>query len=381
MKLSTLYCVLSLLQAALSSPIGPSKQLEALHRRNVFYAGGEYVFNATQGGTILINQQYVEELIPAAGAKHPYPIVFFHGGGISGAQWLNKDDGNAGWASYFLNQGYVVYILDIWSVGRSSATDLPPVLDARTVELVEIAFSAPEVYKNYYQAQFHTQFPGTGLKGDPAFDDFYARLLPLQFNARQENITRTSTCALLQIIGPAFFISHSIGGSAAFLATDGCPTLVKGHVAVEADQAPFTSYDTSVVGANMSSPARAYGIADVPLTYDPPVTDPSQLVQKMTGQLQYKDGLLFRYPCIKQGAPVHKLVNIAQAPVLFLTTQASVHILFDQCLVQFLEQAGVNVNFTKLADIGIEGNGHFSMLENNSDSIATYILSWLVTHE
>lgn len=30
--------------------------------------------------------------------------------------------------------------------------------------------------------------------------------------------------------------------------------LVKGHVTVEADQAPFTNYDAGVLGANMSSP-------------------------------------------------------------------------------------------------------------------------------
>ena len=63
-----------------------------------------------------------------------------------------QNDGNAGWASYFFSQGYVVYILDIWSGGRSSATDLPLVLNAGTVESVEIAFAAPEVYKNYYHA-------------------------------------------------------------------------------------------------------------------------------------------------------------------------------------------------------------------------------------
>ena len=84
MKLSILCCVLSLLQAVLSGPVAPGSSAEALHRRNIFYVGGEYVFNATQGGTILINDQYVEELTPAGGVKHPYPIVFFHGGGVSG---------------------------------------------------------------------------------------------------------------------------------------------------------------------------------------------------------------------------------------------------------------------------------------------------------
>ena len=84
MKLSILCCALSLLQAVLSGALAPGSSAEALHRRNIFYVGGEYVFNATQGGTILINKQYVEELTPAGGVKHPYPIVFFHGGGVSG---------------------------------------------------------------------------------------------------------------------------------------------------------------------------------------------------------------------------------------------------------------------------------------------------------
>ena len=85
MKLSILCCALSLLQAVLSERVASGSSAEALHRRNIFYVGGEYVFNATQGGTILINDQYVEELTPAGGVKHPHPIVFFHGGGVSGA--------------------------------------------------------------------------------------------------------------------------------------------------------------------------------------------------------------------------------------------------------------------------------------------------------
>ena len=85
MKLSILWCALSLQQAVWSGPIAPASSAEALHRRNIFYVGGEYVFNETQGGTILINDQYVEELTPAGGVEHPYPIVFFHGGGVSGA--------------------------------------------------------------------------------------------------------------------------------------------------------------------------------------------------------------------------------------------------------------------------------------------------------
>lgn len=57
---------------------------EAYYRRNVFYAGGEYSFVPSTNSTISINQIYVEQLNPLHGKKRRYPIVFFHGGGVSG---------------------------------------------------------------------------------------------------------------------------------------------------------------------------------------------------------------------------------------------------------------------------------------------------------
>ena len=57
---------------------------EAFARRNVFYTGGEYTFEPSINDTILINQIYVEQLTPLGGQRHRYPIIFFHGAGVSG---------------------------------------------------------------------------------------------------------------------------------------------------------------------------------------------------------------------------------------------------------------------------------------------------------
>jgi hypothetical protein len=54
---------------------------------------------------------YVEKLTPSGGVQHPHPLVFFHGGAVSGVTWLNTPDGRRGFASYFLEQGYQVYLL------------------------------------------------------------------------------------------------------------------------------------------------------------------------------------------------------------------------------------------------------------------------------
>ena len=115
----------------------------------------------------------------------------------------------------------------------------------------------------------------------------------------------------------------------------------------------------------------------MPLTYDPPVTNPSQLIQETTGKVEYTDGLLSKYQCVQQKAPAKQLVNIAKTPVLVITGQASIHATYDQCIVQFLQQAGVKVRFVRLENLGIRGNGHYLFLEKNSDIIAQFVDSWL----
>ena len=69
---------------ALSAPAKKSTNLEALHHRKIFYAGGQYVLSGTSPNHILANQLYVEQLTPLSGKRQPFPLVFYHGGGISG---------------------------------------------------------------------------------------------------------------------------------------------------------------------------------------------------------------------------------------------------------------------------------------------------------
>ena len=68
---------------AQSSP-RPKQSSDAFYQRSIFYAGGEYAFSKTNNGTILVNQVYVEQLTPRGGKKQKYPVVFVHGGGVSG---------------------------------------------------------------------------------------------------------------------------------------------------------------------------------------------------------------------------------------------------------------------------------------------------------
>src|SRR5882762_9874454 len=77
-------------------------------RHGFFYAGGKYVGElgpnreATLGGAM-----YVEVMVPKQ-IRSPYPVVFLHGAGQTGVDWLQTPDGRPGWAYNFLEMGYVV---------------------------------------------------------------------------------------------------------------------------------------------------------------------------------------------------------------------------------------------------------------------------------
>jgi pimeloyl-ACP methyl ester carboxylesterase len=81
---------------------------------------GGYWYSSTYSSDLYVDQMYVEKLTPASGCTQKYPLVFINAGVPSGAAWLNTPDNRKGWASYFAEKGYLVYIVDITAVGRSS---------------------------------------------------------------------------------------------------------------------------------------------------------------------------------------------------------------------------------------------------------------------
>lgn len=141
-------------------PFLQAPTLEAPHTRTFFYAGGTYVNDNSTNSSVLARKQYVEVLTPADGIQHPYPLLFIHGGGATGVQWLQKPDGGRGWASYFLSRGYQVLLTDLWSVGRSIDGESPPLRNTGPAWGAEMGYTAPERYGKYVQAKLHTQWPG-----------------------------------------------------------------------------------------------------------------------------------------------------------------------------------------------------------------------------
>jgi pimeloyl-ACP methyl ester carboxylesterase len=348
---------------------------EAAHHRQFFYIGGRQVEGPA--GTITADQLYVEKLTPASGRnKSLAPLVFIHGGGSSGVSWLNKPDNNPGWASNFLDKGHVVYVMVFAAVGRSSANNVEDYLmfGGMSVSAVEQGFTAVADFNTYPQSQLHTQWPGTGRDGDPSFQLFQKAMIPINGNmANFEVAMRKSGCELLALIGrPSYLISHSMGARGPILMSNDCPEHIAGNINIEGTTIPFWSYGWGLGG----TPTNPWGFTLSPVDYDPPIKSASELVVESVG-----NETMAHRNCYRQKEPARKLPKIASVPFVQITGEASVHVTYDHCTVDYMKQVGGNPEYIKLGDIGIKGNGHFMHLEKNSDEIADVVSAWIAKTE
>lgn len=345
----------------------------APHTRKYFYAGGHYADDGT-GNHIFKDQVYVEQLTPLNGPTKPYPVVFIHGQAQSGTNWLNKPDGNLGWASYFISHGYECFIIDQAFRARSAWFPGNGSMATYSAEMIQQRFTVPKKYGLWPQAALHTQWPGKGLMGDEIFDAYYASNIQfLKDEAYEQLAVQAAGAALLDRIGcPTILLAHSQGGMMPWLIADVRPQLVRAIVALEPKGPPFQE----AVFSNMST--RKYGLTDIPLTYDPQVVDPVIDLVKTV--------ILSNSPnastCILQAdsPPPRQLISLKEIPVLVLTAEASYHSMYDWCFVKYLQQAGVKTDHLDLGKIGIHGNGHLVFMEKNSDQVAAEVRRWIEAH-
>jgi pimeloyl-ACP methyl ester carboxylesterase len=343
-------------------------------KQGYFFVGG--AIDPNREGSPTVGHMYVEYQVPQRLA-HPYPVVMIHGGSQTGTNFTGTPDGRDGWAQYFLRRGYAVYVVDEVARGRAAQwSQANGPVSAANLNRLEQRFVAPERFKLWPQAHLHSQWPGDGEPGDAAFDQFYASQFPSLVDfPMQQALNRDATVALLDRIGPAVVLIHSQSGAFVWPIADKRPSLVKAIVAVEPNGPP--AHDVEFRGAPDwfadAAHTKAGGLTDVPLTYEPPVTEasPLQFVREDTPE---KPDFV---RCWAQLEPGRKLVNLQNTPILIVTSEASYHASYDHCTVRYLAQAGVKSTFIRLPDVGIHGNGHMMMLEKNSDAIAKVMADWL----
>jgi diaminopropionate ammonia-lyase len=143
-----------------------------------------------------------------------YPLVMWHGGGLTGACFEDTPDGRQGWQWNFLSAGHDVLICDAGRASWRSPEARPVVLDKKAIwELFRIGSRFPVAAFEESAKQVVPTFAGSG-------------------ELRQQGYEAT-----LRRIGPCVLLTHSAAGPRgvkAALATG----MVRAHIAVEPSGVP-----------------------------------------------------------------------------------------------------------------------------------------------
>lgn len=383
--LSILVIILTIAHLVSSDAASQSDETDhfgTLHYRSYFHVGGRTVNVSTPSygtGLVSTEQIYVERLTPAQ-ILHSTPVILWTGLGQTGASWLNTPDKRPGWAEHFLSAGYEVYIADQPARGRSPL--LPPPFNDTIVSQGVVTASYASRYwtatqsfpnQSWPQASLHTQWPGSGLGDSTIFTAFMAAQVPSLLNqTTSETLSRVALTALLTHLNhPSILLTHSQGGPHGWSVADSVPHLLKAIIAIEPQGPPFVN---QVIASSGPGVVRPWGLTQTPLRYSPALPNPDTLALSNRTVPPDREG---RSECVLQVLPARRLVGLAGVKVLVVTGEAGYHAVYDWCTVAFLREAGVDVDWIDLPDVGVLGNGHFMFLERNSEDIWGLVGAWL----
>ena len=281
-------------------------------------------------GQIADAATFVQYLIPAQ-QRHQTPVVLVHGGSAQMLHYMGNGDGVAGWAHYYVQAGYPVYLIDRPGHGRSvyHPDTLGPIAPLATYEQLVGEFERSAKGPN-------KQWPGTGQIGDPLIDQFMASQngLPASF-AQDQTLGYRHGVELLDRIGPSIVQTHSAAGTWGWMVADARPALVRALVCFEGGGAPLVA---------QTPPGGRQG----------------------GGRGGAAQG---------QGAQTRTL-NLRNVPVLYFTAENSGRSNGPE-IVAALKQSGAQAEHVALQDRGLRGNGHMAMLENNRKQIFEFFRGWV----
>jgi pimeloyl-ACP methyl ester carboxylesterase len=302
---------------------GRQAALSGLPVREIVFTAGAPPFRVDPNGEFEVEQMYVH-YTKLSEPKARYPLLMWHGGGLTGATWETKPDGQPGWQMYFLKAGHDTYVSDAVERGRASWARYPEIFS--TEPFFRAKKEAWELFrigpKDSYNADPARRVAHPGQKFPlAAFDQFNKQGVPRW--ATNDAATQRAYDALVQKVCPCVIVVHSQGGNFAFNAALTAPDKIKGIVAVEPSGAPNP--------ANVDA-TRLRGVPHLFIWGD--YLDKQELWQRIT-------------------------------PALTRWHEA-------------LRAAGVDSEWMDLPKMGITGNTHMLMMDTNSDQIAALAQAWMI---
>lgn len=283
--------------------------------------GGPFSKN-DPNGQFMVEQMYVQYFLPKA-KKGKYPLLMWHGGGLTGVTYESTPDGREGWVNMFVRKGWDTYVSDAVERGRSGFAS-PDVWSGAPIFL-----NYQDPYERFRIGQGAGSWNADPAKRKPmpgtqfpleAYDNYMKQSVPRWLTT--DKAVLDGYLALIDKLCPCVLLTHSQGGNFGFLAAELRPDKIKGIVAVES--------------ASAGKVANAAKLKDIP-------------VMMMFGD--YVD----QHPRWKE----YKRI--------------------DSEYGEAIKSAGGSVDLVMLPDIGIKGNSHMLMQEKNNAEIADVIQKWLVS--
>jgi pimeloyl-ACP methyl ester carboxylesterase len=217
---------------------GRTATLSGLPEKEAVFSPGAPPVRINPNGEFEVEQMYARyTLLVQPRAK--YPLLMWHGGGLSGATFETKPDGRPGWEDWFLHAGHDVYVSDAVERGRSSWARYPEIFRSEPVfrakkegwELFRIGPAG-----SYADAAAQRQaWPGT-LFPVEAYDQFTKQSVPRWLT--NDEATQRAYDAYVDKVCPCVILVHSQGGAFAFNAALRAPDKIKAIVAVETSGTP-----------------------------------------------------------------------------------------------------------------------------------------------
>jgi pimeloyl-ACP methyl ester carboxylesterase len=268
-------------------------------------------------GTYLAGAMYAQYMIPAE-CRGRFPLLLWHGGGMTGACWETAPDGREGWQHFFLRNGWATYVSDAVERGRSGFPPFPDIFPGEPLFLpIENPWERFRIGDGPLARG--TTLPGSQFPADGEnWQNFMRQVVP-RFTTTDDWVL-AGYLALIERVGPAIVLAHSQAGFFAWRAAQERPDLVKALVLVE----PAATGD----------PAKVDALGKIPALV-------------LYGDFIAGDS---RWPAIRER-------GLAFAAAI--------------------REAGGTVAVIDLPARGIRGNSHMIMMDRNSDAVAAIVQDWL----
>ena len=299
-------------------------------RRGSFWVGIEPVAGPARHGHA---RSDVRGMGGAGDPRPGPPWVLVHGGGGQAIDYTTTFDGRRGWSRLLVEQGHTVFVVDRPGHGRSPHHPdiLGPMGPQLGFEFLRPIFVPPPEGPDRTRRPTCTRNGRAGvspaIRSTTSVCAHPGRCWPTPARCTRSRPRVWPSCSTSS--DPAIVVTHSAGGPGTFAGADARPDKVAALFAIETLGPPFLKRPE--MGMDL-----AWGLACSPITYDPAVTDPSELDTVTEERAE-----LGPIPITLQREPARRLANLSRFPIAVVTAEASMFLGFDRHLVEFLAQGWV----------------------------------------